>query len=154
VSDAATLTTFGIAVALLAIGGGLGWFMGSQRQRNVTGTLLNRIADLTARYELRSADAERLMQRVDELGAADVKCMALTAQLEAERRRNEERVAAMQHAETSLREAFHAVSAVALRQDSESFLRLAHTSATLADAPEAQARDGGGGSAGGGGDNP
>jgi hypothetical protein len=145
VSDFATLATFGIAVALLAIGVGLGWLMGSQRQRNITGTLLNRIADLTARYELRSADAEQLMLRVDELGAADVKCVVLTAQLEAERRRNEERVAAMQHAEASLREAFHAVSAVALRQDSESFLRLAHTSAPLADALAAQVRDGGAG---------
>jgi hypothetical protein len=55
----------------------------------------------------------------------------------------------MQHAETSLREAFHAVSAVALRQDSESFLRLARTSVTLADAPEPRVRDGGGGSGGG-----
>jgi hypothetical protein len=110
--------------------------MGSQHQRGINGTLLNRIADLTARYELRSADTERLMLRVDELGTADVKCAALSAQLEAERLRSADRIATMQQADASLREAFHAVSAVALRYDSESFLKLARASLPRADAPE------------------
>jgi hypothetical protein len=136
-TDTTTLAVIcGSAVALLAIGVGLGWLMGSQHQRGINGTLLNRIADLTARYELRSADTERLMLRVDELGTADVKCAALSAQLEAERLRSADRIATMQQADASLREAFHAVSAVALRYDSESFLKLARASLPRADAPE------------------
>jgi len=152
VADTTTLAVlFGSAIVLLAIGVGLGWLMGSQRQRSINGTLLNRIADLTARYELRSADTERLMLRVDELGTADVKCAALGAQLEAERLRSADRIATMQQAEASLREAFHAVSAVALRHDTESFLKLARASVPMADVPgeERQEREDAAGEASG-----
>jgi DNA recombination protein RmuC len=65
---------------------------------------------------------------VEQLGAADVKCAALTAQLEAERRSNQEKVQVIEQAEARLREAFQAMGAEALRQNSESFLMLARTS--------------------------
>ena len=124
------LTTFGIAVALLAIGIGLGWLTASARQRGAYTTLLSKVADLTARFEIRSAEAARLQLRVEQLGAADVKCAALTAQLDAERRSNDDKITVMEQAEARLREAFQAMGAEALRQNSESFLLLARTSLT------------------------
>ena len=122
------LTTFGIVTAVIAIGVGLGWLMASARQRGANSTLLSKIADLTARFEIRSAEAERLQLRVEQLGAADVKCAALTAQLDAERRSNIDKITVMEQAETRLREAFQSMGAEALRQNSESFLQLAKTS--------------------------
>ena len=51
------LTIFVAAVVLLAVGAALGWLVASTRQRISLGTLQNKIADLTARYEIRSAEA-------------------------------------------------------------------------------------------------
>ena len=124
------LVIFGIAVALLAIGAGLGWLTAATRQRNANSTLLSRVADLAARFEIRSAEAARLQLRVEQLGAADVKCAALSAQLDAERKSNADKITVMEHAETRLREAFQSMGAEALRQNSESFLQLARTSLT------------------------
>ncbi|HEY5088276.1 MAG TPA: DNA recombination protein RmuC, partial [Gemmatimonadaceae bacterium] len=129
-SNAPMLITFGIAVALLAIGIGLGWLAASHRQGNTRNTLLSKIADLTARFEIRSAEAARLHLRVEQLGAADVKCAALTAQLDAERSSNNDKIATIEQAELRLREAFQSMGAEALRQNSESFLQLARTSLT------------------------
>src|SRR5687767_2154151 len=53
---------------------------------------------------------------------------ALAAALDAERRSAAEKVALLKEAETKLRDAFSALSADALKQNSESFLRLARTS--------------------------
>ena len=53
---------------------------------------------------------------------------SLAAALEAERRASAEKVALLQNAELKLREAFSALSSEALRENSESFLRLARTS--------------------------
>ncbi|HEY8310208.1 MAG TPA: DNA recombination protein RmuC, partial [Gemmatimonadaceae bacterium] len=123
-----TMVLFGIAVALLFAGIGLGWFTAATRQRGLISLLESKIADLSARFEIRSAEAARLNLRVEQLGAADVKCAALTAQLDAERRSSEEKVAVIEQAELRLREAFQAMGAEALRQNSESFLQLARTS--------------------------
>jgi DNA recombination protein RmuC len=122
------LVFFGAAVALLLVGALLGWLTASARQRSFNNTLQSKVADLTARFEIRSAEAARLNLRVEQLGAADVKCAALTAQLDAERKSNHEKVAVIEQAETRLREAFQAMGAEALRQNSESFLQLARTS--------------------------
>ena len=128
-SEFSTLT-LGIAIGLLILGIGLGWLAAAGRQRSVIATLQSRIADLTARYEIRSAEAARLTLRVEQLGTADVKCAALSAQLDAERRSNTDKIAVMEHAESRLREAFQSMGAEALRQNSESFLQLARTSLT------------------------
>ncbi len=122
------LAIFAAAVALLTIGAALGWLVAATRQRMSSATLQNRIADLNARFEIRSAEAARLLLRVEQLGAADVKCAALTAQLDAERGSNADKIAVMERAELRLREAFQAMGAEALRQNSESFLQLARTS--------------------------
>jgi DNA recombination protein RmuC len=122
------LIFFGAAVALLLVGVLLGWLTASARQRGINSTLQGRVADLTARFEIRSAEAARLHLRVEQLGAADVKCAALTAQLDAERKSNQEKVAVIEQAEARLREAFQAMGAEALRQNSESFLQLARSS--------------------------
>ena len=53
---------------------------------------------------------------------------ALAAALEAERRASAEKVALLQNAEVQLRDAFSALSSEALKENSESFLRLARTS--------------------------
>ena len=124
------LLDFAIVIALLLIGVALGWLTASARQRGANSTLLSRIADLSARFEIRSAEAARLQLRVEQLGAADVKCAALTAQLEAERRSNADKLAVMEQAELRLREAFQSMGAEALRQNSESFMQLARTSLT------------------------
>ena len=128
-SEFSTLT-LGIAIGLLILGIGLGWLVAAGRQRSVIATLQSRIADLTARYEIRSAEAARLTLRVEQLGTADVKCAALSAQLEAERRSNADKIAVMEQAESRLREAFQSMGAEALRQNSESFLQLARTALT------------------------
>lgn len=119
---------FGAAVVLLLAGALLGWFAAATRQRGLISMMQSQIADLSARYEIRSAEAARLNLRVEQLGAADVKCAALTAQLDAERRSNTEKVAVIEQAEQRLREAFQSMGAEALRQNSESFLQLARTS--------------------------
>ncbi|MDQ2890045.1 MAG: DNA recombination protein RmuC [Gemmatimonadota bacterium] len=125
-----TLAIFALAVTLLVIGAALGWLATFALQRQTSAGLTNRIADLTARFELRSAEAARLLLRIDELGAADVKCAALSAQLDAERRSSADRIAVMEQAELRMREAFQSMGAEALRQNSESFLQLAKTSLT------------------------
>jgi DNA recombination protein RmuC len=130
VSEFPILASFGIAVALLVVGAGLGWLMASYWQRSFASNLHSKIADLTARFEIRSAEAARLLLQVEQLGAADVKCAALSAQLDAERRSNADKIAVMEQAETRLREAFQSMGAEALRQNSESFLQLAKTSLT------------------------
>ncbi|MEO7218042.1 MAG: DNA recombination protein RmuC, partial [Gemmatimonadaceae bacterium] len=127
-SDTLMLIFFGAAVALLLLGALLGWLTASTRQRSLLSTLHGKVADLTARFEIRSAEAARLHLRVEQLGAADVKCAALTAQLEAERRSNQDKVLVIEQAEDRLREAFQSMGAEALRQNSESFLQLARTS--------------------------
>ena len=127
-SDMTPMVLFGVAVALLAVGVGLGWLAAVTRQRTMLGVLQSRVADLSARFEIRSAEAARLNLRVEQLGAADVKCAALTAQLDAERKSNGDKVAAIEQAEQRLREAFQSMGAEALRQNSESFLQLARTS--------------------------
>jgi DNA recombination protein RmuC len=130
VSDIFTITALGASIGLLLLGIGLGWLAASGRQKSVLGTLHSKIADLTARYEIRSAEAARLMLRVEQLGAADVKCAALTAQLDAERTSSADKIAVMEQAELRLREAFQSMGAEVLRQNSESFLQLARTSLT------------------------
>ncbi|MEO7040783.1 MAG: DNA recombination protein RmuC, partial [Gemmatimonadaceae bacterium] len=127
-SDVTPMVLFGVAVALLAVGVGLGWLAAVTRQRTLLGVLQSRVADLSARFEIRSAEAARLNLRVEQLGAADVKCAALTAQLDAERKSNDDKVAVIEQAEQRLREAFQSMGAEALRQNSESFLQLARTS--------------------------
>jgi DNA recombination protein RmuC len=130
VSEFPILSLFGIAVGLLVIGAGLGWLLATHWQRGVVSLLQSKIADLSARFEIRNAEATRLTLRVEQLGAAEVKCAALGAQLDAERRSNADRIAVMEHAESRLREAFQSMGAEALRQNSESFLQLARTSLT------------------------
>ena len=129
-ADIPTLVIFSTVVALLGIGIALGWLAAYVRQRHATDSMTSRIADLSARFELRNAEAARLLVRLEELGAADVKCAALSAQLDAERRSTADRVATMEQAELRLREAFQSMGAEALRQNSESFLQLAKTSLT------------------------
>jgi len=116
VSDVFTITTLGIVIGLLLLGIALGWLAATGRQRGSIGTLHSRVADLTARYEIRSAEAARLMLRVEQLGAADVKCAALTAQLDSERKSSADKIAVMEQAEQRLREAFQSMGAEALRQ--------------------------------------
>ncbi len=129
-ADIPTLVIFFIVVALLGVGIALGWLAAYVRQRHATDSMTSRFADLSARFELRNAEATRLLVRLEELGAADVKCAALSAQLDAERRSTADRVATMEQAELRLREAFQSMGAEALRQNSESFLQLAKTSLT------------------------
>ena len=129
-SDMFTITTLAAAIGLLLLGIGLGWLAAAGRQRVSFGTQQSRIADLSARYEIRSAEAARLTLRVEQLGAADVKRAALAAQLDAERKSNTDKIAVMEQAELRLREAFQSMGAEALRQNSESFLQLARTSLT------------------------
>ncbi|HSU97571.1 MAG TPA: hypothetical protein VLI40_10090, partial [Gemmatimonadaceae bacterium] len=64
-SDIFTITALGVSIGLLLLGIGLGWLAASSRQKSVLGTLHSKIADLTARYEIRSAEAARLMLRVE-----------------------------------------------------------------------------------------
>ncbi|HEY8309215.1 MAG TPA: DNA recombination protein RmuC [Gemmatimonadaceae bacterium] len=128
--DVPLIQLFGVAVSLLLLGVALGWLTASARQRGAVGTLQSKISDLTARYEIRSAEAARQLLRIEQLGAADVKCAALAAQLDAERKSNGEKIAVMEKAEVRLREAFQSMGAEALRQNSESFLQLAKTSLT------------------------
>lgn len=120
--------TFLIAVALLIVGIGLGWMTATLRCRTITGALQIRVAESNARLDARNSDVERLQRRAEELGAADVKCAALSARLEAERNSSADRISAMESAEARLRDAFQALGAEALRQNSESFLQLARTS--------------------------
>lgn len=134
-----TYITFIAVVALLLIGIGLGWMTAALRHRSVTGTLNARLAEAQTRLQARNADVQRLDERVELLGAADVKCAALTAKLEAERQSADERIATMERAEQRLREAFQAMGAEALRQNSESFLQLARTS--LAEMQQSSAAD-------------
>lgn len=89
--------TFAIAVALLLVGIGLGWMTAVLRHRSVSGALAIRLAESNARLDARNFEMARLERRVEELGAADVKCAALAAQLDAERTRSED-----QHAITEL----------------------------------------------------
>ena len=109
-----TITTLAAAIGLLLLGIGLGWLAAAGRQRTSFGTLQSRIADLSARYEIRSAEAARLTLRVEQLGAADLKRAALAAQLDAERKSNTDKVAVMEQAELRLREAFQSMGAEAL----------------------------------------
>ncbi len=125
-----TLTLVGAVIGFLILGIALGWLAAAGRQRSVISTMQSRIADLSARLEIRSAEAARLTLRVEQLGAADVKRAALAAQLDAERANSADRIAAMEQAEVRLREAFQSMGAEALRQNSESFLQLARTSLT------------------------
>jgi DNA recombination protein RmuC len=131
--------TFLTVVALLLVGIGLGWMTATLRHRATTGTLNARLAESQARLQARNADVQRLEERVEALGAADVKCAALTAKLEAERQSHDEKIEAMERAEQRLREAFQSLGAEALRQNSESFLQLART--TLAEAQQSSTAD-------------
>lgn len=131
--------TFLVAVALLIVGIGLGWMTATLRCRTITGALYTKIAESNARLDARNSDVERLQRRAEELGAADVKCAALSAQLAAERTSSADRISAIESAEARLREAFQALGAEALRQNSESFLQLARTS--LGEMQQATASD-------------
>ncbi len=90
------MTTFAISMALLLTGTGLGWITAALRHRSVTGALSAKLAESNARLDRRNSDVARLERRCEELGAADVKCAAVTAQLDAERRSSAERIAAIE----------------------------------------------------------
>lgn len=93
-----------VALLSLALGGALGALWSSSRARRGHEAVLQQKADL----------------------AADK--AALAAALDAERGASAEKVTLLKDAETKLRDAFSALSAEALKQNSESFLQLARTS--------------------------
>lgn len=133
------MATFAISIALLLTGIGLGWMTAALRHRSITGALTAKLAESNARLDGRNSDVAPLERRCEQLGAADVKFAAVAAQLDAERRSSTERITAIQSAEARLRDAFQALGAEALRQNSESFLQLARTS--LGEMQQATASD-------------
>jgi DNA recombination protein RmuC len=84
-----------------------------------------RLVDLQAELAARGADRTALQR---DLGTSQQERARLSAELEAERKASQERVALLQQAESKLREAFASLSSEALRQNNQSFLELARAS--------------------------
>jgi DNA recombination protein RmuC len=132
-----------VALASLVVGICALWLLfRSQSERRVAqvqAELGVRAADATARAEHAARRAaglqEELIQRDtelvhtrDALAAALQDRARLGAELDAERRNAAEKLRVLEHAETKLREAFSALSAEALRQNSQCFVELARAS--------------------------
>lgn len=71
---------------------------------------------------------QELARREEELGAVRERVAALEAQLEHERRVADDKLALLEDAQAKLADAFHALSAQALRHNNEAFLQLARES--------------------------
>jgi DNA recombination protein RmuC len=124
-------TTLGTGFAIGVAVGGIGGLVAALLARG-------RAAATTARFEETTKRADALLA---ELGAARAEAAAhqqevgrlreaqakLLADLDAERRAGQERLAAYEQAETKMREAFEALSRQALDRNAESFLNLAKT---------------------------
>ena len=118
----------GLAAAAL-LGWAVGWHLARSRAAVETSALAERLragedALAHARTELfaREGQLERLREESGELRAEGAR---LETRLHDERRAGEEKLALLQQAEKQLREAFQALSAEALRQNTQSFLDLA-----------------------------
>lgn len=133
------LPAFTVTVILLTVGIALGWMTAALRHRAAVTSFRVRLAEATTRVEARESELLRLTQRVEDLGAADVKRAALEARLEAERAATRDKLSILEMSEIRLREAFQAAGAEALRQNADAFLQLARTS--LSEQQQASAQD-------------
>jgi DNA recombination protein RmuC len=120
----------GLVTAAL-LGWVLGWHLARSRAAIETSALGERLraaeeALAHARTDLfaRDGQLERLREETGELRAEGAR---LETRLHDERRAGEEKLGLLQHAEKQLREAFQALSAEALRQNTQSFLDLAQS---------------------------
>lgn len=130
---------FTVTIILLAVGIALGWMMAALRHRAAITSFRVKLTEVGARADARQADVERLEQRVEQLGAADVKAAALNAQLEAERNATREKLTMLEMAEIRLRDTFQAIGAEALRQNADAFVQIARSS--LGEMQQASAND-------------
>lgn len=130
----------GIAVvAGLLLGAAIGFLLAWMRRAHELAEAANRSSELTARLDERSQRLSQLeadlaqARQVAESWQAEVTQLTqaqarLETELANERRATAEKLAVLQEAETKLREAFQALSAEALRHNSQSFLELAKAS--------------------------
>lgn len=130
---------FTVTIILLVVGIALGWMTAALRHRAAITTFRVKLTEVGARADARQADVERLEQRVEQLGAADVKAAALNAQLEAERNAAREKLTMLEMAELRLRDTFQAIGAEALRQNADAFVQIARSS--LGEMQQASAND-------------
>lgn len=103
----------------LAAGALLVWLYCRSRER-----------ELNARLEERGREAQRLTRDAAAGAEARERVGRLEAELAAERRGGEEKLAVLRDAEIKLREAFTALSSDALKANNEQFLQLATASLT------------------------
>lgn len=114
-SFALFIIAFGIGIAF---GLTFAWFTRTREFRALT-------AQLAAEQE-RSVSLQRdLISKAEDVAAIREGLARADAELEAERRSAAEKIATLEQAEARLRDTFEALSAQALRQNSDSFLQLA-----------------------------
>jgi DNA recombination protein RmuC len=120
------------AAAGILLGLLLGWLLARTRAARALAEAAARAGEVEARLDERSGSVARLdsdlhgaRQEIVRLREAQA---GLTAQVNSERAAAAEKLAMLQSAERSLREAFEALSAEALRRNSQSFLELARAS--------------------------
>ena len=120
----------------LALGGIAGWLLGRGRdgagfQADAAAAharadeIAKRVAQLDAALAVRDQELADARQHT---GAVNEQLARATAELGAERRSGSDHLRVLERAEQTLREAFAATSAEALRANSQSFLQLAKTS--------------------------
>ncbi len=128
----------GVVVSLL-LGAAIGFLVARMRRARELAEAANRTSELTARLDERSGRLSQLevelaqARQVAESWQAEIRQLTqararLETELANERRATAEKLAILQEAETKLREAFQALSAEALRHNSQSFLELAKAS--------------------------
>jgi DNA recombination protein RmuC len=133
--DGVALLVGGVVGGLL-FGLAVGWLAGRSRNARDVAASSVRAAELSTRLEERSEQIARLQRDVDEKQReierqqAEVSRLRetqarLATEIEAERNAATEKLNLLQEAEKKLREAFQALSAEALRNNSQSFLDLA-----------------------------
>jgi DNA recombination protein RmuC len=127
----ATALAAGAAVGVL-LGVLLGWLVARARGARALADAAGKTSQLETRVEERS---QRLAQLESELRTARDESAnwrdahaGMSAQLRAERTAMTEKLAVLESAERTLRDAFEALSAEALRRNSQSFLELARAS--------------------------
>lgn len=130
-------------VAGVAVGVAAGWVVAKLRAARELRAEVARSTGLDAVLAERSARVEQLESQLarngEELAAARAQEARLTADLAHERTTSAEKIALLERAEASLREAFQSLSAEALRHNNDSFLTLAR--ATLGELQQAATGD-------------
>ncbi len=116
-----------VLLALIA-GLGVGWFVRGQKLSAIEGELRNETGKRTA-AETNAARLPELETKLDELrqelSKAGAKIAELQTRLAEERKAADEKLATYNDAQTKLSDAFKALSSDALRNNNESFLKLA-----------------------------